>query len=105
MRPLPLEVGELGYGLVTKTLGLDGLSPADQVEQLLRIPQADLEANLRDLPAPINALVDGAIIRSVPTFGALIEPDSARKVFPGMDYCQQVWMGSCGLDVGRIIPT
>lgn len=100
MRPLPLEVGELGYGMVIKALGLDGLSPAEQVEMLPRIPHAELEAKLRNLPAPLTALVDGDIIRSVPTFKDLSDPVSAKRVFPGMDHCQQLWMGSCGLDVG-----
>jgi hypothetical protein len=99
MRPLPLEVSKMGYDMVVKALGLDSLNPGEQVEELLRIPHKELEAKIRDVPAPISAWVDNDIIHAVPTFQGLADPDTVQENFSGIRSCHTIWMGGCELDV------
>jgi carboxylesterase type B len=102
MQPLPLGVAEIGYGMVVKTLGLDSLPPAEQVKELLRIPQDEFEAKVRDVHAPYMAWADGDVVPSVPTFSAIADPEGLKKVYPGVQWCPKMWMGSCSMDVSRI---
>jgi hypothetical protein len=102
MQPLPLGVAEVGYGMVVKALGLESLSPADQVKELARIPQDEFEAKTRDVHAPYMAWVDGDIVHAVPTYTGIAEPEGLKKVFPGVNWCPTVWMNTCGFDVSVI---
>lgn len=67
VQPLPLQVAEIAYGIVTSVLGLDKLSPAEQVEALLAIPAEELSAKLAGVPFPVAAVVDGDIVKSSPS--------------------------------------
>lgn len=101
MQPLPLGVAEAGYGMVVKALGLEALSPAEQVKELVRVPQDEFEAKTRSVPAPYMAWVDGDVVRTVPTFSGIAGPAGLKKTFPGVAWCPTVWMGNCALDVSN----
>ncbi|KAB5533474.1 Alpha/Beta hydrolase protein [Coniochaeta sp. 2T2.1] len=98
MQPLPLGVAEVGYGMVTKALGLDSLSPEEQVKELLRIPTDEFEAKTRDVHAPYMAWVDGDVVHTVPTFSSIATLDRLKKTLPGSEWCDRVSMVSCAQD-------
>ncbi len=80
-------------------MGLESLPPAEQVKQLVQIPRDEFEAKCRDVPAPYMAWVDDHIVHTVPTYSGIAEPTGLKKVFPGVNWCPTVWMGSCAFDV------
>ncbi|OIW26278.1 alpha/beta-hydrolase [Coniochaeta ligniaria NRRL 30616] len=98
MQPLPLGVAEVGYNMVVKALGLESLAPAEQIKQLVKIPQDEFEAKCRDVHAPYMAWVDDDIVHTVPTYSGIADSAGLKKVFPGVNWCPTVWMGSCSLD-------
>jgi hypothetical protein len=97
----PPEVAEIAFGMVTQALGLGSLPPAEQVKSLLEIPASELEAKLRDLPAPVGSVVDGDIVRAGTTFQALANVSELAKTFPGIRWIKKVLMGDCQFDVGK----
>lgn len=99
LSPLPLMVAEVGYGMVVRALGLDSLSPEDQVKELLRMPHAEFEAKTRNVPAPISAWIDGDIVRQAPTYGTLANAKALEELYPGIKWCPSIWMGTCSFDV------
>lgn len=101
IRSFPPEVAEIAFGMVTKALGLDSLPPAEQVKTLLEIPAGDLEAKLRDLPAPVGAVVDGDIVRDITTYQALANVPELAKAFPGIRWIKDILIGDCEFDVGE----
>lgn len=85
--------------MVTKALGLESLSPAEQVRALLEMPAADLEAKLRNVPAPVCSVVDGDVIRGVTTYDVLSKAQEVDRLFPGIRSVKDVLLGSCQFDV------
>ena len=98
MQPLPLGVAEVGYGMVLKALGLDSLSPEEQVKELLRIPTEEFESKTRDVHAPYMAWVDSDVVHTVPTYSNISTPAKLKTTLPGVEWCPEVWMGSCTQD-------
>lgn len=98
MQSLPLGVAEIGYSMVVKALGLESLSTADQIKELVRIPYDEFEAKTRDVHAPTMSWIDDDVVRSVATYSSIASPDGLKKDFPGVSWCPTIWMGSCELD-------
>jgi hypothetical protein len=95
----PPAVGELVFSIATRALGIDFLSPTEQVNALLAVPAEELDAKVADTKAPIGAVLDNDVIPNLPSFKALADRHSAETLFPGMKWCKRVFMGDCQLDV------
>lgn len=102
IRSFPPEVAEIAFGMVTKTLGIDSLSPVEQVKSLLEMPASDLEAKLRELPAPIGAVLDGDIVRGITSFQTLSNHAELNNTFPGVSRVKRIFMGDCQFDVSGL---
>lgn len=102
IQPIPLEVTEIAYSIAAKVLGIDSLSPADQVKSLLKIPAEEISAKLAGLPVPLSAALDGDVVRSKTTYTALANTPSLEKAFPGVEWCKTILLGDGQFD-GMII--
>ncbi|ROW15694.1 hypothetical protein VPNG_02190 [Cytospora leucostoma] len=99
LQPIPQEVAEVAYSILTSILGLDGLPPAEQVKALLEIPATQLSAKLAAAPPiPIAAVLDGDVIRSRTTYAGLSNTDTLESVFPGAEWCKTILLGDGQLD-------
>lgn len=67
IQPLPLQVGDISFGIVASVLGLDKLQPAEQVEAITSTPAQELSAKLAGVPFPLAAIVDGDVVKSSPS--------------------------------------
>ncbi|KAH8881346.1 alpha/beta-hydrolase [Thozetella sp. PMI_491] len=99
IRPVPLQVAEIAYGIVTKALGIESLSPGDQISQLVQ-QSTSLEARekLTNLPAPINAVVDGDFVRAAASYSMFANSETLKKDLPGTGWCEAIYMGDSRLD-------
>lgn len=89
---------------MTNILGLSALSPAEQVKSLLALPPSELVTKLAGVPVPLAAVVDGDIVKAVPTYTALA--DTAKldtALFPGAKWCKTIVISDNEWD-GMIIP-
>lgn len=99
-RPIPQEVAEASFKTTTQRFGIDNLPPEEQVQALLKTPTEELLTKLRGIP--IAPIVDGEIIPAVTTYRALLDPESALRLFPGSKWCERVLIGDCQFDVCRL---
>ena len=94
----------MGYYIVIKTLGLDSLSPDEQVTELVRLcgtPGA--QAKLAALTVPVNGVVDDDIVLTAPSFSILEDQQEMQQVFPGTKWCREIFMSDSRVDVSEII--
>lgn len=97
--PIPPHVAEIAFASVTKGLGIEKLSPSDQVKALLEMPAAELQAKTADVPAPITMVVDNDVVKGVTTYDILSKPQEVARLFPGTHWCKTIMSGDCQLDV------
>lgn len=99
LQPIPQEVAEVAYSILTSIMGLDGLPPAEQVRALLEVPATQLSAKLAAAPPiPIAAVIDGDIIPSKTTYAGLSSTDTLESIFPGAEWCKTILVGDGQLD-------
>lgn len=70
IQPLPPQVAEVAFGIVTGALGLNELQPSEQVKALVAMPAQELSAKLAGVPFPLAAIIDGGIVKSSPSVSA-----------------------------------
>lgn len=69
------------------------------MQALLEIPAAELSSRLSAVPLPLQAVVDGDIVRASPTYAGLAAAsDSPEALFPGAGWCKTIVMGDCATD-------
>jgi len=95
--PAPAQAAETLYAVVTEKFGIKEPSPEAQVKAFLDLPIADLSTKIMGLRIPPT--VDDDIIRVIPSYKALYDPDGASKLFPSMKWCKRMLAGDCQLDV------
>lgn len=91
-------MAEIAYGIVTAALGLDNLPPSEQVKGLLEIPAEELSTKLSNVSFPVSAVVDGEIVKSIPTYAGLHKVESLEDLFPGAHWCKTILMGDSQFD-------
>lgn len=80
-------------------MGIDKLSPAEQVRHLLDTPATDLSSKLAGVPLPLQAVVDNDVVKQTPTYALLAAAaDSLETLFPGAKWCKTVAAGDCAVD-------
>lgn len=102
IQPIPPSVADVAYGIVTSALGLDKLSPTEQVKALLEMPAQELSSKLSTVPYPLAAVLDNDIVKAAPTYTSLANPDAIETTFPGIKHCKTILMNDCQFD-GMII--
>ena len=96
LKPLPLPVTEMTYGVIMKELGLENASVAERVQKLVTISPDELVAKT-PMTAPLVPFLDGDIVRSNTTFKKLeIGHD---ETVPGRQWCAELMIGDCKHDV------
>lgn len=98
IQPIPQGVAEIAYGIVTSALGLDKLSPADQVKALLDIPAEELASKLAKVGYPLAAVIDDDVVKTPTTYTGLANTDALETIFPGIKWCKTIMMGDCQFD-------
>lgn len=84
IQPLPLQVAEIAFGIVTSKLSLENLSPADQVKNIVEISAQELSAKLAGVPFPLAAVVDGDIVKASPSVSNVFWPIQASHSLIGL---------------------
>lgn len=109
IQPLPLPVTDIAFQIATSTLGLANLDPSEQVKSLLSIPAEELSAKLANAPLPLNAVLDGDIVKSMPSYTSIAhfaeskeKEDPSLLLFPGSKWCKTVLTGDSQID-GMVI--
>lgn len=104
LQPFPQEVAEHAYNLLTTALGLEALPPPEQVQALLSMPTADLQAKLSTapVPIPISSVIDNDIVPAATTYATLADPQSTRALYPGTQWCKSLLLGD-GQHDGMVI--
>jgi len=97
LRPAPAQAAETFYGMVTEKFGIKELSPEAQVKAFLEMSTVDLSTKSMGIRIP--PVVDDDIIKDIPSYKAIHDPDNASKLFPSMKWCKRMMVGDCGLDV------
>lgn len=104
-------MGDVAFDAITSHLGLGGLAGPERVQALLDIPAEELSAKLAGVQAPLNAVLDGDIIKQVPSYAGLAafardynkdkdeaSSSSSSPLFPGAGWCRTVLVGDSQLD-------
>lgn len=97
IKPIPLEVADGAFQMVMARLGVDDLSPDDQIKALLKVPVEDLA--IKFVGIPTMPVLDSDIIPAMTSYTALFDPSSASELFPGMKWCRRILVGDCQFDV------
>lgn len=66
------------------------------------MPADDLQAKLGNVGFPLNAVVDGDLVKTIPTLTSLADAAHIDSLFPGISWCKTIMMGDCQMD-GMII--
>lgn len=95
--PLPLEVAEGVYEAMITALGVQLSSVADRIKTLLDM---DTDELLRKIPAtlPLMPVVDGEIVREMPTFTKIAE-QRHNVGSHGGGHNLDLMIGDCAMDV------
>ena len=97
LRPAPAPAAETFYSMVTEKFEIKELSPEAQIKALLEMPIVDFIA--KNMGIRIPPVVDDDIIKGIPSYKAIYDPDSVSKLFPSMKWCKRMMAGDCQLDV------
>jgi len=96
LKPLPILVTEMAYGMIMKELGLENASVEERIQKLLTISPDELVAKT-PMTVPLVPFLDGDVIGSATTFKKLEE--GADATVPGRQWCTGLIMGDCKHDV------
>ncbi|KAF2707444.1 alpha/beta-hydrolase [Pleomassaria siparia CBS 279.74] len=89
LKPLPLPVTEMAYGMIIKELGLENASVAERIERLLTIDPDELVTKT-PFTVPLVPFIDGDIVPFATTFEGL---NSATSTVPGFKWCTELMIG------------
>lgn len=95
LKPLPLPVTEMVYGMIMKELDLENASVAERIEKLKSISEEELAAKT-PLTVPLIPFLDGDILPTVTTFAEL---ENESWPAPGQQWCSELLIGDCQHDV------
>jgi hypothetical protein len=96
LKPLPISVTEMAYGMIMKELGLENASVQDRIRRLVTISPDELVAKT-PMTVPLVPFLDGDVICSATTFKKLEE--GADAAVPGRQWCTELMVGDCKHDV------
>ncbi|PSN62539.1 para-nitrobenzyl esterase [Corynespora cassiicola Philippines] len=96
LKPLPLPVTEMAYGMVLKALDLEDATPEERVQRLITVQPDELVAKI-PLTIPLLPYLDGDVIPEQTTFEKLasVGMDSST---PGRQWCSDLMIGDCQHD-------
>ena len=100
MAPVPLEVADIVYMQVLKSLGIDSLTSEKRLEKLQSLGHEEIIAKL-PMTIPNRPVIDGDLFTSQLTSAEVEDPDN-RNLIPGRAWCQEILIGDCLADVCRV---
>jgi hypothetical protein len=103
MKPLPDFVTEGAYQKIVKRLGLDDLSPSERVEALVQMESEKVLQNV--LPSdPLMPSIGSELSLVAHTYEEIYQGVQGPLKLPGRNWCKQIMVGDCQMDVGTIYP-
>lgn len=93
-----LDGAERIFKRVGDILDSRGLSPKDQLNELLSMENGGFFTKFgRRIPVP--PVVDGNIVRDIPTFKDLRDETKMKELYPAIRHCKRIIVGDCQMDV------
>jgi hypothetical protein len=101
LRPVLPIAAEETYSHCLEALGIQNLSPEDQLKEVVHGPMSTLWAYI---PPAIQLLpiIDNETVFEGPTYQALhAGPKEIEAILPGIRWCRRILLGDCKSDVSR----
>lgn len=95
LKPIPTQVAESVYTAVLEKLGLTASSPEERVKALKDAPVEKLLEATSNFP--LLPIMDGDLVTVPATFS---QWSSQEKSLPGTEWCENIMIGDCEMDVG-----
>lgn len=97
------ELIQRSFDRVTEIFGIQGLSPQEQVQQLLEVPISELRTKV-GRQVPLGPMADGDLVHETTTYQGLANHSDFQRIFPGAVHCKRLLVGDCKMDVSHILP-
>lgn len=98
MKPLPESVTEATYQTVLKKLGLQNLSPSNQVKALLELDAQNISSSVSP-GTPLLPSLDGQMVIKEGRIAEIYQGCSCTVDLPGRNWCNEIMIGDCQMDV------
>ncbi|PVH72445.1 alpha/beta-hydrolase [Cadophora sp. DSE1049] len=92
-----LDTAARVFDRVADSLGAGKLTPEDQLSKLLRTPKEEFVAKV-GRGVPLGPVVDGDIIRGIPTFLSMTDNDEVETLHPAIKHCRRIMVGDPQMD-------
>lgn len=99
MQPLPQMVAESTYKSIVVRLGLGELPPSERVRHLVAIDTERVLSVIRPTDLLLPTLGGAAEVTNNHTYAEIYQGTAGPLNLPGRDWCQQVMVGDCHMDV------